>query len=194
MLLVALGSQAPAPCPHAAAAGRETTTGWRAYRREAIAEAATYFAAADSLCPGDHATQIGLGFVLLRQRQPRGAAERFLRAVASDTSDAEAWYGLGLARSRLGQRAAAVDAWRRTLRLAPGYEDAELQLLALGDSGLALPAVVRPVDPAVPARTAGDGFEIHTNAGWRPFYVKGINLGVALPGHFPSEFPTDDST
>ena len=194
MLLVALGSQAPAPCPHAAAAGRETTTGWRAYRREAIAEAATYFAAADSLCPGDHATQIGLGFVLLRQSQPRGAAERFLRAVASDTSDAEAWYGLGLARSRLGQRAAAVDAWRRTLRLAPGYEDAELQLLALGDSGLALPAVVRPVDPAVPARTAGDGFEIHTNAGWRPFYVKGINLGVALPGRFPSEFPTDDST
>src|SRR5438552_19142018 len=74
MLLVALGSQAPAPCPHAAAAGRETTTGWRAYRREAIAEAATYFAAADSLCPGDHATQIGLGFVLLRQSQPRGAS------------------------------------------------------------------------------------------------------------------------
>src|SRR5437899_2430675 len=114
MLLVALGSQAPAPCPHAAAAGRETTTGWRAYRREAIAEAATYFAAADSLCPGDHATQIGLGFVLLRQSQPRGAAERFLRAVASDTSDAEAWYGLGLARSRLGQPPAAVAAWRRT--------------------------------------------------------------------------------
>src|SRR2546426_4795673 len=195
MLLVALGSQAPAPCPHAAAAGRETTAGWRAYRREAIAEAATHFAAADSLCPGDHATQIGLGFVLLRQSQPRGAAERFLRAVASDTSDAEAWYGLGLARSRLGQRATAADAWRRSLRLAPGYEDAELQLLALGiDSGLALPAVVRPVDPDVAARTAGDGFEIRTEGGWRPFYVKGINLGVALPGHFPSDFPTDDST
>ncbi len=195
MLLVALGSQVPAPCPHAAAAGRETAAGWQAYRSEAIAQAATHFAAADSLCPGDHATQIGLGFVLLRQSQPRGAAERFLRAVASDANNAEAWYGLGLARSRLGQRAAAADAWRRTLRLAPAYEDAELQLLALGiDSGLALPAVVRPVDPDVPARTAGDGFEIYTNAGWRPFYVKGINLGVALPGHFPSEFPTDDST
>src|SRR2546427_9232024 len=46
-------------------------------------------------------------------------------------------------------------------RLAPGYEDAELQLLALGiDSGLARRPVVRPVDPDVAARTAGDSFEI----------------------------------
>src|SRR5947208_16992861 len=92
------------------------------------------------------------------------------------------------------QRTAAVDAWPRTLRLAPGYEDAELQLLALGDSGLALPAVVRPVDPAVPARPAGDGFEIHTHAGWRPFYVKGIDLGVSLHGRFPSLFTTTRSS
>src|SRR5438876_9803822 len=120
MLLVALGSQAPAPCPHAAAAGRETTTGWRAYRREAIAEAATYFAAADSLCPGDHATQIGLGFVLLRQSQPRGAAERFLRAVASDTSDAEAGHGFGLARPILCHCAPAVEPWGATLHRPPG--------------------------------------------------------------------------
>src|SRR5207244_3089210 len=29
---------------------------------------------------------------------------------------------------------------------------------------------------------------------WGPFYVQGISLGVALPGRFPSDFPTDDST
>src|SRR6266516_4753138 len=195
MLLVALESQVAAPCPHAAAAARETNSGWEAYRHGTIGHAATRFAIADSLCPGDHATQVGLGFVLLRQSQPRGAAERFLRAVGSDASDADAWYGLGLARSRLGQRAAAADAWRRTLRLTPAYADAEQQLLALGiDSGLALPRVVRPADADVAARTAGDGFEIRTTGGWRPFYVKGINLGAALPGHFPSEFPPDDST
>ena len=27
-----------------------------------------------------------------------------------------------------------------------------------------------------------------------PFYIKGVNLGVALPGKFPSEFPTDSAT
>src|SRR3989442_11674691 len=78
MLLVALGSQVPAPCPHAAAACRDTAAGWQAYRSEAIPQAATHFAAADFLCPGDHATQIRLGFVLLRQSQPRRAAGRFL--------------------------------------------------------------------------------------------------------------------
>src|SRR2546430_7271364 len=40
---------------------------------------------------------------------------------------------------------------------------------------------------------SSDLFEVRTTSGWRPLYVKGINLGVALPGHFPSDFPTDDS-
>src|SRR5438034_473249 len=195
VLIVALGSQVAAPCPHAGRAAGEADAGWGFYRRGGIAEAAAHFAAADSLCPGDHGAQVGLGFVGLRQGESRAAADHFLGAVRSNAGDAEAWYGLGLARVRLGQRSAAADAWRHTLRLTPGYEDAELQLLALGiDSGLALPAVVRPVDPEAAVRTAGEGFEIRTQGGWRPFYVKGINLGVALPGHFPSEFPTDDST
>jgi len=195
VLIVALGSQVAASCPHVGRAAGETEAGWGFYRRGAIADAATHFAAADSLCPGDHGAQVGLGFVRLRQGAARGAADQFLGAVRSNPGDAEAWYGLGLARVRLGHRTAAAEAWRHTLRLAPKYEDAELQLLALGiDSGLARRPVVRPVDPDVAARTAGDGFEIRTTSGWRPFYVKGINLGVALPGHFPSDFPTDDST
>src|SRR5213076_2380961 len=135
-LIVALGSQVAAPCPHAGRAAGEADAGWGFYRRGGIAEAAAHFAAAESLCPGDHGAQVGLGFVGLRQGESRAAADHFLGAVRSNAGDAEAWYGLGLARVRLGQRTAAAEAWRRTLRLAPGYEDAELQLLALGiDSG-----------------------------------------------------------
>src|SRR5437867_10897829 len=121
VLIVALGSQVAPPCPHAGRAAGETDAGWGFYRRGAIAEAAAHFAVADSLCPGDHGAQVGLGFVRLRQGEARAAAERFLGAVASNAGDADAWYGLGLARSRLGQRAAAADAWRRTLRLTPAY-------------------------------------------------------------------------
>src|SRR5881296_1487571 len=128
VLIVALGSQVAAPCPHAGRAAGETDAGWGFYRRGAIADAAAHFAAADSLCPGDHGAQVGLGFVRLRQGEARAAAERFLAAVASNAGDADAWYGLGLARSRLGQRAAAVGAWRRTLRLVPTYADAEQRI------------------------------------------------------------------
>ena len=28
---------------------------------------------------------------------------------------------------------------------------------------------------------------------WTPFYVQGVNLGVALPGRFPAEFPMDSA-
>src|SRR5689334_4941555 len=194
-LLVALVFQVSAPCPRAKLAGGQSDAGWNAYRHGSVAEAAVHFAAADSLCPGDHGTQVGLGFVRLRQGQPTSAAERFQEAVRSDARDADAWYGLGLARARLKQRVAAVNAWRHALQLAPAYADAELQLLALGiDSGLTPPAPPLPANPAVPARTAGDGFEILAGGEWQPFYMKGVNLGVALPGQFPTEFPTNDST
>ncbi|HUR94228.1 MAG TPA: hypothetical protein VMY76_06565 [Gemmatimonadales bacterium] len=44
------------------------------------------------------------------------------------------------------------------------------------------------------SRTRGDGFEVRDRDGWSPFYVKGVNLGVALPGRFPAEFPADSAT
>src|SRR3989441_29981 len=110
VLIVALVSQVAASCPHAGRAAGETEAGWGFYRRGAIADAAAHFAAADSLCPGDHGAQVGLGFVRLRQGEARAAADHFLGATRSNAGDAEAWYGLGLARVRLGQRTAAAEA------------------------------------------------------------------------------------
>src|SRR2546425_3886496 len=110
VLIVALGSQVAASCPHAGRAAGETEAGWGSYRRGAIADAATHFATADSLCRGDHGAQVGLGFVRLRQGEARAAADHFLGATRSNVGDAEAWYGLGLARVRLGQRTAAAEA------------------------------------------------------------------------------------
>src|SRR5213079_977434 len=91
VLIVALGSQVAAPCPHAGRAAGETDAGWSFYRRGAIAEAAAHFAAADSLCPRDHGAQVGLGFVRLRQAESLAAAEHFLGATRSNAGDAEAW-------------------------------------------------------------------------------------------------------
>src|SRR2546426_5551797 len=97
LLVVALGSQVAAPCLHAGRAAGETNAGWGSYRRGLITEAATHFAVADSLCPGDHGTQVGLGFVRLRQGGGRAAAARFLGAGKSDSEDPGVWSGLGLA-------------------------------------------------------------------------------------------------
>ncbi|MGH7606723.1 MAG: hypothetical protein ACREME_05235, partial [Gemmatimonadales bacterium] len=126
---------------------------------------------------------------------PAGAERHFTTALRGDSSGGDAWYGLGLARDRLGRRAQAVAAWRHALARSPGYTDALDALLAAGvDSGLPLPLAARPAVPAVPARTIGEGFEVRAGDAWRPLYVKGVNLGAALPGRFPSDFPPDQAT
>jgi tetratricopeptide (TPR) repeat protein len=169
--------------------------GWQAYRRGEIAQAESRFAAAAAACPASSEAQTGLGFVRLRQGDAVGAERRFIAALRSDSSVGDPWYGLGLARDRLRRRAQAVAAWRRALAVAPGYSDALDALLAAGvDSGLPLRPITPPAAPAVPARALGEQFEVRAGEAWRPFYVKGVNLGAALPGKFPSEFPLADST
>lgn len=199
LLLVAVLAQHPvagggcARAPAVAAVER----GWRAYRQGALEDAEAQFAAAAALCPAAPGPATGAGFVLLRRAQAAAAEQRFRRALAADTTAADAWYGLGVARARLGQPAAASAALRRALALVPRYAEAEDQLLALGvDSGLAAAPTGAPNEPLIRARVAGERFEVRTRdgGGWQPFYVKGINLGAALPGKFPSEFPADDST
>ena len=176
------------------AALRAIDLGWQAYRRNEIAQAESHFTAADSVCRNISEAQTGLGFVRLRQGDAAGAERRFLAALRGDSSVADAWYGLGLARDRTGRRAPAVAAWRRALAAVPGYGDALDALLAAGvDSGIPLPPALPPAVP-VPARATGEQFEIRVGDAWRPFYVKGVNLGAALPGKFPAEFPPDDST
>src|SRR5437870_4633329 len=192
VLAAALTLQVARPCPSAATAAE---SGWTALRRGSVAIAVRQFARADSLCPGFHSAQVGSGFALLRAGDPQQAAQRFKRAVQSDSADADAWYGLGLAWERLRERAPAIAAWQRVLRIAPHYADAEDRLLALGvDSAFGLPPAQLSPEPQVPARTAGDDFQVRTAAGWQPLYVSGVNLGAALPGKFPSEFPSEDST
>ena len=188
LLLQAVGCERTA-----AAAAAEA--GWEAYRRGALPEAAARFAAADSLCRAFPDAQVGLGFVQLRAGENAAAERHFTAALRGDSAHGDAWYGLGLARERLRRHSQAITAWRKALAVAPGYDDALDALLAAGvDSGLSLRSPQRPVDSRVPARAVGEQFEIREAGGWQPLYVKGINLGAALPGRFPSEFPEDDST
>jgi tetratricopeptide (TPR) repeat protein len=199
LLLLAVHAQHPdgGGCTRAPAVAAAVDSGWRAYRQGALEDAGAQFAAAAAACPGAAGPAIGAGFVLLRRGRAAPAEERFRRALAADTMAADAWYGLGVALARLGQRSAAAPALRRALEFAPRYTEAEDQLLALGvDSGLAPAPRPPPREPQIPARVAGERFEVRTRdgAGWQPFYVKGINLGAALPGKFPSEAPLDDSS
>lgn len=185
--------QAQESCPPAA--GEEVAAGWRAYRADSIEYAARQFAAADGRCPGNLDAKVGLGYTALRLGQPGRADSLFRIVTGSDSSNADAWNGLALSSERLGDKTTAVAAARHALRINPDDSGARQVLDRLTPGWDRRPAAV-PVRPAtlqVVARTRGNRFEIPAGRGWAPFYIKGMNIGAALPGKFPSEFPQDSS-
>ena len=182
------------PCP--AASGRASDAGWGAYRGDSLAAARRHFERAVALCARNLDASVGLGYVALRQDRAAEADSLFRGVVRRDSTVADAWDGLARAAFRRGDQAEAGRAARRALALDPRRADTR-ELLDRLDPEAGRAAPVRRPRPAalrLPARVRGRGFEVAAPGGrWAPFYVKGVNMGVALPGRFPSEFPRDSA-
>jgi hypothetical protein len=133
--------------------------------------------------------------VALRQGNPHRADTLFSAVTRRDSLNLDAWIGLALAQERTGQRQAAIAGALRVI----SQRDTNATVTGILDRldpdwrRGASPASPRPSTLQLTARTRGAGFEVLTDSGWRPFWIKGINLGAALPGRFPSEFPRDST-
>jgi hypothetical protein len=186
-----LRSQTPCPPPAVAA----LDSGWAAYRTDSNRVAAVRFHLAQRLCPDNLDAKVGLGFSLLRLGQV-GRADSLFRVVLSrTTTNSDAWEGRARTALRLGDTTGAVSAGRRALVLAPSNQEFRsfLDRVAPDWNRPEAGNRARPDVLQLVARTRGQSFEIATGNGWRPFYVKGVNFGVALPGRYPSEFPRDST-
>lgn len=193
LLLVPSCLWAQTPCPPAADSAVED--GWLAYRANSVDVALEWFDRAQRLCPANLDAKVGLGFTLLRQGQTRRADSLFQTVLARSPSNADAWEGRTRSAVRLGDTTAAVAAGRNGLALAPKNRELRslLDQIAPEWDRPVLAERVRPATLQVVARTRGRRFEISTARGWRPFYIQGVNLGMALPGRYPSQFPTDSA-
>jgi hypothetical protein len=185
--------KAQTPCSPPGVSALET--GWEAYRADSNRVAAARFDAALRLCPDNLDAQVGLGFSLLRLGQVARADSLFRVVLTRSPTNSDAWEGRARAALRLGDTAGAAAAGRHALVLAPNNQEFRSFLDRAApdwnrpDAGNRL----RPHVLQLVARTRGQGFEVATGNGWRPFYVRGVNLGVALPGRYPSEFPQDST-
>jgi len=167
-------------------------SGWRAYRADSLPAALSRFARAHELCPDNLDATVGLGFTLLRSSQPRRADTLFGEVLAKNARNSDAWEGRARAALRLGDTARAVAAGRRALALAPGSGELRSLLDRIAPEWHRLPTKpARASTLQLVSRTRGQRFEVNSPGGWRPFYIQGVNLGVALPGRYPSQFPTD---
>ncbi len=182
--------QGQTPCP--ASAGEAVASGWQAYRADSIGRAEDLFSRADRACRRNLDAKVGLGYTALRQQRLDRADSLFLLVIRADTANADAWEGRALVANRRGDVKGAVAALRRVVALAPGNQPARrlLDRLAPAERPPRLPVRI-PDTLTAEARVRGEHFEVPGPNGWQPFYIKGLNFGVALPGRFPSQFPTD---
>lgn len=191
--LVSGRGQAQHPCPPETV--RQVRDGFAQYRSGATDSARVLFAAALARCPRDLDAALGLGFVALRQEQLESADSLFRRVIRGDSTYADAWDGLAAVAWRRGDRGEAERAARRALLLNPASELARNIQLQLDPEPGRKPSrkARRPKTLQLVSRTAAARFEVQLSGKWQPFYINGVNLGVALPGKFPSEFPADSA-
>ena len=193
----AVVAQAPLDCGARVLAGAATERGWVAYRRNAVDEAASEFNRALSLCPADTGALTGAGYAAMRRGRVREARDYFERAVARDSTAYDAVSGAGMAAYRAGDIAAARHRFTQVLQRTPGDSLARSYLAAMPEdlASVTLPPRVRPSMTILGARTGRRIFEVPDSAGrWHPLWIKAVNLGAALPGRHPAEFPPNDST
>ncbi|HEV8376742.1 MAG TPA: tetratricopeptide repeat protein, partial [Candidatus Polarisedimenticolia bacterium] len=178
-------------------AGLATLLGWSRLRMSELAQARLAFDGAARLDPKSAEAHTGLGYVSLRQKRSEEAAEHFVQATRLDPKSAEAWKGLGIARRNQEDQVAAHDALARACALDP--RDAETKQLleqVTGEPAVANERRHREPEPETGAmrlvsRTGRGKLEVEIGGQFRPLFIKGINLGTALPGKFPAEFPDD---
>ncbi len=187
---IPLEAQRP-PCPVTTDA--EVAAGFRAFRSDSLLRATSLWRRVLADCPTAVDAQLGLGLVALREDRLSAADSLFRAVIRTSPGYLDAWLGLARAQLRRGM----TDSARATLRLAPaaGRDLAEVQALRTqlfpdGDR----PDPIRRPRPdtlVMVSRTRGESFQVLTHGNWQDIYLKGVNLGVALPGHYPSEFPAD---
>ncbi len=192
----ALAVSQPA-CPSLPASRQAIERGWSAYRKNDIPTASKEFKQALTLCPREPGALTGAGYAAMRAGELPAARSFFARAVAVDSMSYDAVAGVGMAAYRDGDLVMTRRSFERALRIVPGDSTALAYLTRLHDNVVddVLSARPRPAVTTLAARTGRRVFEVRNSAGhWSPMWIKAVNLGAALPGKYPSEFPPNDGT
>lgn len=187
------GSRAQSvPCPSRADSLVEV--GWARYRAGETDAARQAFEAALDRCEDHQGARVGRAYVALREGRDAEARRRFREVVGAAPGNVDALVGLGILAWREGDLDRVAELFREVQRLDPSRPEAREYLSRLPE-GLGpapeRPPLRRPDSLVTVSRVRGDRFEVRSGGSWRRFYVKGVNLGAALPGKYPSQFPID---
>lgn len=170
---------------------------WLALRESRLREARAAFRAVIRHCPAHGGALVGAGYVDVRRGRNATAAAFFERALAVRPLDYDALTGLGMIAYREGDLASSRRRFEAALATVPGDSLSLWYLARLPDvlDSLDLPPRPRAEHTIVAARAGRRIVEVPDgDGGWTPLWVKALNIGAALPGRHPSQFPPDDGT
>jgi hypothetical protein len=113
--------------------------------------------------------------------------------IADRPDEVDAWVGEGMVAWRMGDLERMSKLFQHVLELDPDRKDVLPYLASLPEGygpPPVRPALVLPDTLEFRSRASGDRFEVRGALGdWEPFYVRGVNLGAAVPGRYATEFP-----
>ncbi len=131
---------------------------------------------------------VQLGLLAIKKKDYQEAINIFKRALDAK-KESRAFLGFGTAHLHLGDFPTARWAFSQALELDPANKEAA-ELLAKAVET----RQPKPVSMRKSFFRTGDGYlEVH-DKGWKRFYIKGINLGLGIPGYFPGEFAIKKGT
>lgn len=162
---------------------------WELYRRGRTDLAEKEFQRQLQENPNNWDALIGMGYVAYRQEKLAVAEERFQQAIAAVPDNVDALVGLGLVLQVQQRTQPALNYFQQASRLTSQNSWIEPYIKAAKKELSAAPNRLK--NWKLIAKTQGRYLAIPQGKQWQPVFIKGVNLGAALPGKFPAEFPTD---
>src|SRR5206468_2556640 len=137
------------------------------------------------------------GYAAMRQGDERVARRLFEGTLAVQPSNYDALVGLGMLAYRTGDLSSSWRRFQAALAVVPADSLSlwYLDRIPGASDSVTLAPVPRPMRTTIAARTGLRIFEVpNGSSDWKTLWIKAVNLGAALPGKHPSEFPPDDDT
>jgi hypothetical protein len=136
-----------------------------------------------------------LGFLAISKKDNQEAINIFRRALEKK-KNANGFLGFGIAHYNLEDYPTARWAFYKGLELEPNNDEI-IKYIGLVEGEIKKADVheqTQHEDRKTVFRSSNDYLEIFHNGNWKKLFIKGINIGLGLPGYFPGEFPIKKGT
>jgi tetratricopeptide (TPR) repeat protein len=130
-----------------------------------------------------------LGFLAIKNGDHQEAFNIFSRAIEQKRSS-KRFIGLGVSSHNLGDYDTAKWAFYKAIELEPENKEA---LRYLSEIEKITKHAHAPRRQSL-FRASSNYLEFYNDGRWSKFFIKGINIGLGLPGYFPGEYPIKMAT